>query len=51
MEPEEMMEGQKMCPLVKDLCIFDSCAWWQEDLEKCSIAVIAEKLFLGPDEN
>ncbi len=38
------MEQDKMCPLVKDKCIYESCMWYIPGFEKCAVAVLVCKI-------
>ena len=44
------MEGNKFCPMVKDDCKKDQCAWWDEDFEACAVLSIMFALWADVDE-
>ena len=31
-----------MCPIAKDVCIEEKCAWYVEKLSNCSLPILAE---------
>jgi len=45
------MEGNKFCPMVKDDCKKDQCAWWDEDFEACAVLSIMLALWAEADED
>jgi hypothetical protein len=45
------MEGNKFCPMVKDDCKKEQCAWWDEDFESCAVLSIMLALWADVDED
>ena len=36
----------KLCPLAKDICLEDGCAWWDAMNRSCAIVAIAQNASL-----
>jgi hypothetical protein len=39
-----MEDTKRLCPLVKDECVEESCMWYVEDLDRCAINVIVRAI-------
>lgn len=45
------MEGTKFCPVIKEDCKKEQCAWWDKYIEECSVLSIMLALWADVDED
>lgn len=45
------MEGTKFCPVIKENCKKEQCAWWDIYIEECSVLSIMLALWADVDED